>query len=217
MIKKNNSVILKLLSGVFIFFLFNYSAFSKLIHNGANAGFVEPQSITIQGYVIEAAGYFLESHADFLLFLNRIELADLNGVDYSELQLMINNTIAHLTNAKTTYNDLTQIADTAPYDQPFITELLNFDYNSLQQDKSLNSVIFNGIQNYLSAGDIRGIFHKTLADTQDILDLLIPIKCAVDAETLPETEDLWRVNQAYSETQLVGQYAAEVFSEVAGK
>jgi hypothetical protein len=217
MIKKKNSVILKLLLGVFILFLFNYSAFSKLVHNGASAGFSEPESTAIQGYVMEAAGHFLESHADFLLFLNRVELADLDGVDYSELQLMINNTIAHMTNAKTTYNDLTQIADAAPYDQPFITELLNFDYASLQQDKSLNSVIFNEVETYLSAGDIRGIFHKTLADTQYILDLLTPVKSAVDAETLPETEDLWRVNQAYSETQLVGQFAAEVFSAVTGK
>jgi hypothetical protein len=130
---------------------------------------------------------------------------------------MINNTIAHVTNAKTKYHDLTQMADAAPYDQSFITELVNFDYVSLQQAKSLNSVIFNQVETYLSAGDIRGIFHKTLADTQQILDLLIPIKSAVDAETLPGTEDLWRVNQSYSETQLTGQYAAEVFSAVTGK
>lgn len=217
MIKKNNSVILKLLLGVFVLFLFNNHVFTKLVHNGAKKGFEEPESTIIQGYVIEAAGHFLESHSDFLLFLNRIELADLNGVDYSELQSMINNTIANMENAKTKYNELTQIADAAPYDQSFITGLLNFDYASLQQDKSLNSVIFNEVENYLSTGDIRGIFHKTLADTQHILDMLTLIKSAVDAETLPETEDLWRVNQAYSETQLVGQYAAEVFSEVTGK
>ena len=217
MIKKNNSVILRLLVGVLVLFLFNYSVFARVIQNGASEGFEEPGSTTIQGYVIEAAGYFLESHADFLLFLNRIELADLNGADYPELQSMIDNTIAHMTYAKTKYIDLTQMADTAPYDQSFINALLNFDYVSLQQAKSLNSVIFNEVETYLSAGDIRGILHRTLADTQEILDMLTPIKAAVDAETLPATEDLWRVNQFYSETQLVGQYAAEVFYAVAGK
>jgi hypothetical protein len=217
MIKKNNSAILRLLVGVLALFLLNNYSFAKLIHNGAEESFAGPERTTIRGYIIEAAGYFLESHADFLLFLSRIELADLNGADYPELQLLINNTIAHMTDAKTKYTLLTQIADAAPYDQTFIHRLLNVDHPFLQQSKNLDNVGFNRVETCLITGDIRGAFHKTLADTQQLLDMLTPIKSAVDAETLPETEDLWRLNQSFSETQLTGQYAAEVFSAVAGK
>lgn len=217
MIKKNNAAILRLLVGILVLFLFNNYAFAKLVHNGAEESFAGPESTTIRGYIIEAAGHFLESHADFLLFLSRIELADLNGADYPGLQLLVNNTIAHMTDAKTKYTLLTQIADATPYDQAFIDRLLNFDHPFLQQGKNLDRVEFNQVETYLVTGDIRGAFHKTLTDTQQLLDMLTPIKSAVDAETLPETEDLWRLNQSFSETQLTGQYAAEVFSAVTGK
>ncbi|MCP5107290.1 MAG: hypothetical protein GY950_28140 [bacterium] len=213
--KQSKSAILKVLVGVCIVVLFSVNAFARLVANGSPKGFVEPERPAIEGLVIEGAGYFLKSHSDTLLFLNKVELSDIQGADFTELQLLIDNAIADMQNAKTKYISLTEIADTAPYDQAFITALLNLDYASFQQNNGLNGVIFSETQTYLSSGDIRGVYHQLLSDTQDILDKLALVKTAVDAETIPEMSYIWRLNQAYSDTLFFGQYAAEVFYEVA--
>lgn len=208
------TTILKVFLGIFILCFFHMQGIAKYIANTSEIVFEEPGSTGIRTYVIEAAGGFLNSHSDLLLFLNRIEMEEINGIDFAELQQIINNAVAHMENARAKYNDLTQLADITPYDQPTITKLLNFNYTSFQESKGLNSVIFNEVETYLSSGDVRGLYHQLLAETQSLLDRLTVIKSAVDAEVIPENPDLWQVNQAYSETLLLGQYAAEIFYDV---
>ena len=73
------------------------------------------------------------------------------------------------------------------------------------------------METYLGTGDVRGIYHKILSDSQVIIDKLTVVKSVIDTGSLPETSDLWRLNQLYSDTQLLGQYAAEVFYDITGK
>lgn len=213
----SKTAILKVFLVILVLFVFGMNSAAKIVNNYSEQAFGEPGSTEIRLYVIEAAGGFLNSHSDFLLFLNKIEMEEINGIDYAELQQIINNAVAHMENARAKYNDLTQLADITPYHQPVITGLVNFNYTSFQVNKRLNSVIFNEVETYLSGGDVRGLYHRLLADTQSILDQLTVIKSAVDAEVIPENPGLWQVNQAYSETLLFGQYAAEIFYDVTGK
>lgn len=210
----NKTAILKILLGIFILGLFHMQGIARVIFNKSEIGFEEPGSTGIRSYVIKAAGSFLKSHSDLLLFLNKIEMEEINGIDFAELQQIINNAVVHMENAKVKYNDLTQLADSSPYDQPSITKLLNFNYTLFQDNKGLNGVIFNNVENYLNCGNIRELYYQLLADTQSILDQLTVIKSAVDAEVIPNNSYLWQVNQSYCETLLFGQYAAEIFYDV---
>ena len=166
---------------------------------------------------MEAAGNFLQSHSAFLLFLTRIELSELNGLDYSELRQIIGNTIGYMENARANYTDLVERADNATYDQGITKTLMNFDYQSFSEQKSLNKQIFSEVKSYLDSGDTRGIYYKILSDTQLILAQLTVIKSAVDSRMFPAMSDLWRVNQIYAETLLFGQYTAEIFYDITGK
>jgi hypothetical protein len=213
----SKTAILKVFLGIFILGFFHMQGIARYIVNTSEIAFEEPGSTGIRQYVIEAAGSFLKSQSDFLLFLNKIEMEEINGVDYAELQQVINNAVVHMENARAKYNALTQLADNTPYDQPTITVLMGFDYASFQGSKGLNSVIFNEVETYLSGGDVRGLYHQLLADTQFILDQLTVIKSDVDAEVIPGNSGPWQVNQSYCETLLFGQYAAEIFYDVAGK
>lgn len=217
MIKGIKLAILKVLSVVLILSVFQVNAFSRFILNGVTASFVEQDQPVIEGYVMEGAGYFLKSHSDTLLLLNQIELSDLNGVDYVELQQLVDNALTNMLNAKAEYTSLTQIADTALYDQTVVDQLPAFGYYSFQQAKGLNNGILGQVEDYLGNGDVRGIIHKILLDTQVIIDKLVDVKSVIDTGSLPETSDLWRLNQFYSDTQLLGQYAAEVFYDITGK
>ncbi len=209
--------ILKVFLGIFILGFFHWQGIARFIFNKSEMGYEEPGRTGIHQYVIEAAGGFLKSQSDFLLFLNQIEMEEINGIDFAELQQIINNAVAYMENARAKYKGLTQLAGITPYDQPTIPVLMGFDYTSFQGNKGLNSVIYNQVETYLSRGDVRGLYHRLLTDTQSILDQLTVIKSAVDAQAIPKNSDLWLVNKSYCEALLFGQYAAEIFYDIAGK
>ena len=215
--KKKKLAILKVFLGVFVLCVFQMNVLSRFILNGTSDGFEDAEQTVIEGYIIEGAGYFLKSQSDTLLLLNKIELSDLDGVDFTELQKLANDALMNMVNAKAKYVLLTQTANTAPYKQTIIDQLKSFDYCTFKQEKDLNSVIFEKVEAYLVLGDIRGIYQKILIDTETIIDKLTSIKSIVDTGRLPATSDLWRLNQNYSETLFLGQYAAEIFFEITGK
>lgn len=217
MIKHSKLAVLKVLMGVLILCVFQMYGFSRFMLNGTDEAFTEQQQPVIKSYVMEGAGYFLKSQADTLLLLNKIELSDLNGLNYTELQQLLNNAIINMENARAKYTALTQTADTATYQASIIDRLTIIDYYSFQQTNGLNSVIFNQAVSYFNSGDIRGLYHKILSDTQAILDKLTFIKSYIDTNTLPQTSYFWRLNQSYSDTLLSGQYAAEIFYNITGK
>jgi hypothetical protein len=208
----------KVLLAVFVLLLVHVNAFALIYGNESQKGFGNPggksSGPTIKTYVLQGAGYFLDSYSDILLFLNKIELADLNGIDYVELQKILNHTGENIQLQKDTYLNLTQLADGTPYDQAVIDQLTGFDYAAFQQEKGLNSVIFADVQSYLSKGDIRGVYHRFLTAAETLLVQLNTIKTDIDANRFPQPADLWNLDQNAAQSLLFGQYTAEVFHRV---
>jgi hypothetical protein len=213
----SKTVVFRLFFVIFILGLCHIQGNARFIANHSEIGFVESGRTGIRQDVVEAAGGFLKSHSDFLLILNKIEMEEINGIDYAELQHIIYNAVIHMEVARAKYNGLIQLVEDTPYHQPTITVLMGFDYASFQESKGLRNVIFDEVKTYLSSGDVRGLYHQLLVNTQSILDQLTVIKSFVDAGVIPENADLWKLNQAYSETLIFGQYAAEIFYDVTGK
>jgi hypothetical protein len=211
--------ILRIFLVVFTLFFLSVNVFGVIWANDTDTGFDDPgggkaANITIRQYVIEGAGYFLDAYSDTLLFLNKIELAELNGVDYTELSLILTRAIDHMTDARTTYINLKQKADQTPYNQHIITELMNFNYNEFQQVNALNIVIFEQVTGYLKKGDIRGIYNHLLLDIEDIFNLLIAIKAEVDSHVFPGISNIWQLNHTSSQSLVFGQYVSMVFHDI---
>jgi len=218
MINKKKQIILKTIIGLIILLLFNYNSFSRIIANRGDCTFDngDEKGFSMNYYITEGAGYFLNSYSDMLLFLNKVEMSELNGIDYKELRTIIYKSIENMEKAKDAYYSLKQLAEGTPYNQSVINLLLTFDYDGFQNERGLNSDIFKDVEEFLGKGDVRGLFCQLLSDTDEILFKLYSIKVMVDADVFPELSKLWRVNHAYSETMLFGQFAAEVFYEVTG-
>lgn len=212
--------------GIIIFFmvLFIGDLFPWATYNGSGSGYEEgDQSGTsvikaiapgIEGLVITGAGYFLHSKADFLLCLNKIELSPLQGLNYTEVQELLKSAIHNMEKAGEEYGRLVEIAYVTPYRQEVIEKLKAFDYDGFLEEKGLNAVIFKDMQSYLSAGNLRGLHSRALLDTVQILALLYRLKPVMDSGQIPVLEDLWRLNQAYAEAHLLGQYTSEVFDRL---
>jgi hypothetical protein len=166
---------------------------------------------TIGFLVVEGAGYFLDSHADMLLFLNRIEMAELTGIDYTGLQVLLANAIEKMEKANAAYFQLKKLAAETPYNPPVIDKLETFDYQSFQKKRGLNEVIFRGVSELLARGDVRGVYKRLHKETAGLLKYLYRIKSSIDSGIFPEISVLWRANEKYAETLLFGQICAEIF------
>jgi hypothetical protein len=168
----------------------------------------------INQYVVEGAGHFLKSHATILDFLNKIELNDLNGADFIELQNLIDTAIFHMENARLAYADLTQLAEVTPYNPDVIAALRTFNYGKFRHDNELNFEIFWKVRSYLKRGDVRGVYRKMLRETEGILNILNDIKTEVYANEIPEISLIWNLNHRCFLSLISDQYTSMVFYEI---
>jgi hypothetical protein len=168
----------------------------------------------LETLIITGAGHFIQSHAGFQQFLHKIELAELYGVNYNELQGILNETITGIENAKTTYYDFIKLAALTPYNQEFIDALKSFDYKGFKQEHNLNAVIFSRLASLLRSGNLTGVYEEIYAKTGEIYHLLQTVKSTVDKDIFPEIPVLWEINQFYFDGYLFGQYAAMIFNNV---
>jgi hypothetical protein len=74
--------------------------------------------------------------------------------------------------------------------------------------------IFIKVQGFLAKGDVTGAYITLKASKDAIIAQLYVIKATLDSNLFPDTNLLYRVNQAYSETMLFGQYVAQVFGNL---
>jgi hypothetical protein len=164
--------------------------------------------------IITGAANFIQSYADFQEFLNRVELAELNGIDYNELQSILNQTLSGLEKAKTAYKEFIQLAVVTPYDRSFISTLKSFDYDRFREKNNLNESIFSRLVSLLRSGNLTGVYKDIYAKAGKISRLLRTVKSSADKDIFPGIPVLWQINQVYFDAYLYGQYAAMIFNDI---
>lgn len=164
--------------------------------------------------IARGAGFFLKSYADFLNFVTQLELADLDGIDFSRLQADLNRLIANLESAKQEYTAFKQQADVTPYDPVTLAILSTFDYNAYQEKRQVIQSIFNRVTAFLAKGHIRELCEYAFLLNDDILERAYFVKAQLDSGTLPDTQYMKDLNQAFAQSLLFGQYTATIFGEI---
>jgi hypothetical protein len=214
-------IVSKVFAGVSVLLLFTMSVSALVFLNGSDQGYgtngresAAQGSESIRVYVVKGAGYFLESYSDFMLFLGKMELEELAGLDYNEVRMILNSAIEKMEHARNVYICLKAKADVTPYNPIIINELLNFNYDGFLKKNRLFEPIFDQVTYFLENGDIRAIYDKTLADTEEILTLANSMKEDIDAGAFPNVSSLWDLGQCCSKSLLFGQYVARVFFEI---
>lgn len=180
----------------------------------STSGTEDGSILILRAYIVESAGHFLNSHSDFQKLLNYVEMADTKGIEYSDLKVILYNTIESMEKAKAAYYNLKALSNKIPYNQKMIIQLKIFDYNGFQVKCELIESIFVKLKTLLVKGDIAGFDKAVIANMDNILCKLYEIKASVDKDQFPEITLLWRANQAYSEAQLFAQYMSEVFRAI---
>jgi hypothetical protein len=231
MIKQHKQFILRVLLAAFALSLVYTDLYPRVLLNkggcpyesescgaapveGDFAGIAGAPSSSINTTLVDGAGYFLISQSAALLFLNKIEMSEVAGLNYNDLRESLYRAIENMELAKGSYTDLTAIAAVTPYKIATIKRLITFDYEGYQTLNGLNGDTFKKVEQYLGKGDVTGLFGEMLAGTETILDMLYALKETVDKDGFPQNQSLWKLAQAYSEFHMAGQYAAQVFYEV---
>jgi len=161
--------------------------------------------------IIEGASFFLQSNSDYQLFLKKIELSDIYGLNHVELQNIIDKVIENIEFTNLKYYEIWQTSKILDYDPTVLEKLSQFDYFSYQVNNNLNTSIFQQVTSLLKSGDIRCVYEKFYMETGEILNGLNLIKISIESNTIPEIAKCWRLNQLYLELALFGQYVSEVF------
>lgn len=212
---------LKVLIGTFITIIICMNIFPRILLNGSGNGYTSGDddngivnTLSIETYVIQGAGYFLEGNSCIQSILNRVELQDFNGIDYNELDQLVHRAWFNIILARVYYEQLIQLAEMTPYKREFIFRLKAFDYNSFMTEMGLNSVVFNKVKEYLEKGDITGTFKHTYSNLIAIEDLLTTIMNGISVNLITDLSLFRKLNETCVETSLFGSYAARIFNNI---
>jgi len=172
------------------------------------------RSIALRQLIADGGSHFFKSAGHINQFFSLVESSEVTGPDYEGLQKNLNTAIFYMEQARTTYLQLKNQAALTPYNQEVISKLLDFDYDSFQQENGLLPVIFERVKGFLAVGNVTGIYNEFYSYTGYILDLLYLLKKDTDSEIFPEISIAWKVNQKYSEFKFFGQYVAQIFYSI---
>ncbi len=207
--------ILKIIAGILFIMTMSVTAFPWWYANHSGRGFDGDgeSSISLEDYVIEGAGYFLDSYANTLVFMKKTELSGREGMDYQESALLLDRALKSMEQANNTYIHLKELADGTPYNPGVIDALKRFDYDAFRETNGLDihDRIFARVMEHLGKGDIRSIYGDIIVDTGNILNLLKRVKEQVDAGLFPSSADVWKLQRTYSDSLRFGQCVARVF------
>ncbi|NIR04335.1 MAG: hypothetical protein GTN82_02795 [Candidatus Aminicenantes bacterium] len=172
--------------------------------------------ITIGEFIVVGGGYFLESHSNLKLLLSQVELSDIRGIDYAKTRDILYRAIDKMERANTIYLALKNMADEIEYNPEVLNRLTGFDYDGFREAFDLNPTVFKKAEDFLSKGNVRGVYNEIFIETGNILEKLYIVRESLEANMFPAVSNLWRINQKYAELELFGQYVAEVFYKLKG-
>lgn len=209
---------------VFMLLTFSVHLNAFMFGNESDGAYIPPppppngtdsiRSITLRQLIADGGSHFFKSAGQINQFFSLVESSEVTSPDYKGLQKTINGAIFYLEQARATYLQLKNQAALTPYNQEVISKLLNFDYDSFQQENGIFPVIFEKVKGFLAVGNVTGIYNEFHSYTGYILDLLYLVKKDIDSEIFPDILIVWSVNHKYSEFKFFGQYVAQVFYSI---
>ena len=169
---------------------------------------------TLEELVIKGAEYFFKAHADINLLSEKVEISDIYGVDFFTLCWAVNSALGNMNMARYYYRELQSKANNTPYNQVVIDKLLLFAYDSFQEENGLLKDVFSEVKSYLVNGDVSGIYTRTSAYFDSLINTLETIKWKLNVGKVPDNTLMWNLNQSCAKVHMFGQYVARIFEAI---
>ena len=166
---------------------------------------------TIEELIIKGAKYFFKAQEDINVLSEKVEISDIYGIDFYSLWWAVNSALDNMNMARYYYQELQYKANNTPYNQEVIAKLMAFDYDSFQEENALLKDVFFEVKGYLVNGDVRGIYSRTSAYFDTLINTLETIKGELYAGKVPGNYHMWNLNQICAKVHMFGQYVARIF------
>lgn len=165
---------------------------------------------TLGSLIEEGAGFFLTGKSYIYAISNRIEMANQNGMDYEEMQVITYLALEYIRMAIDTYDLLIQTAENTQYDDVKIKELIEFDYEEFMVENNLNSVILGEVKVFFEKGDITGSYTRIRENFKKIEELLMTVQADAFENRMPAISNIWQMNEIAATTLIFGQYMTRI-------
>lgn len=210
---------------VLLALLLSMNVYSLIRNNGSGKGGYDgdgdsggrlacPMNNLIEDYIIQSSGYYLSANSYVQKLLELVEMKDIRGLNFEELEIVTDNAIFRMTAAEMTYEILIMLAEVTPYNETTQVKLKEFDYDFFMTENKLIESVFDTLKGYLKVGDITGCYRWNHSKLKDIKEILISIKSEISQGRLPEISIFRRLDNIICETSLFGSYLASVFSAI---
>jgi hypothetical protein len=218
-LKSSYHFLFKLFVVLAVMLLFSLHIFPYVFGNGSGQVFSEGDgertvvgtgNVVIESLVVDGAGYFINANSVIQAILNRFELSDKNGVDFTELNELIDCASFNMQNALEVYQGLLQEASSTPYNPTIVEKLSSFDFASFLIENNLNESTYNKAKSYLCRSDITGIYKEISKNFVIISSILNSIRAETAQNRLPKLQSFWKLNDITIQTLAFGQYVSQI-------
>jgi hypothetical protein len=172
--------------------------------------FPEGSRIIIESHVIDGATNFFKAKAAAMLLFADSEAGAKESFEYSSAILHADNAIEFLEKARSSYLLAYNFGKSAGYIKTRQDVLRNFDFETFQNDRKLNSSIMSKVKPFLSNGDVTGFYNQLITDISEIIELMTAIRGELSKNIKPDNSLYWELLQKISEATLFGNYGTMV-------
>jgi hypothetical protein len=201
------------------------NVYAYIYGNGAGGGYggsgessgassICSQENDIEYFIMLGAGHYLDAKTDIQQLLKSVEWQDIRGINYTDMQFLVDSALYHMKNAGYIYEILIRTAESTPYNEAVQALLKGFDYDNYMMEKGLNKGVFDIVRQHLQAGDITGIFKRTHTNYTKIIQLLESVKKELYNNKMPGLSIFWLLNETVDNTSTIGSYTARVFTAI---
>ena len=217
MSKKTPSIFHKTLMLCFIFALCSTQIYPRIWCNTTDGGFTDDEVLagfSMKTHIVEAAAHFLNAYGHTMLLLNKIELSELYGLNFTEAQQLTNIAIEEMNYAIAEFSSLRELAAKTPYNDNVLDLVAAYDFAQFESRKKANASILGNLKDLLVQKKLREYYDQIQTNLYEIVGHLNLLKSHLDGNIYPDFEAVHNLNQVLAETMISGEYAAEIFHEV---
>lgn len=169
--------------------------------------FTKPAKVAIGDEVVMGSANFFQSYSAAMLVLYEREIAEKDFFDAEKSLNYVETAISKLEAARNYYNNALNLALATDYAQDRIDQLKSFDYSKFCSENNLNIPIMEEVKQYLSKGDVIGLYKKNIENVTAILSNLYKIRESLKGGTRPDLSTYSDLIRTYSTTVLFGNYS----------
>ncbi len=169
-----------------------------------------PEKGQIEENVVQGCTNFLKSKAAFYMLLVEYEKSCNQPADIQKMNEYLEETIASLEVSVDFYIRARDIGQRIGLNPQKLDWFRTYNYNMLVANQHLKPDMSMKVRQYLSKGDILGVYNQNIFNINDLLVELTGMRLKLAKKIKPDVTAMWRILEKYTDTLLFGTYSTRI-------